>query len=155
MDVTELLAPDPGLSTATIVIIAVAIFGACLAIAGKLLENRKPDIDIWENWFMAPGVVLLVVGGLVGAICAYEDRPDRGGMFESVLFEGYGFNTANPTTLWGRVADAGESGTVTKLSREGVEQDVRIHIDGTRLVITGPDGVEIPTNAQLDADGSN
>ena len=146
MDVSELLAPGPGLSTTTIVLIAVAIFGGVLAIAGVLITRRRPGSETWLNWLIAPGVVLLILGCLGGMGSAHEDKPDRGAMLESALFGSYGFNVERPTKLWSRISDAGESGTVTKLSREGVEQDVRVRLDGTRLVITGPDGKEIPTN---------
>lgn len=155
MDVAELLAPGPGLSTTTIVIIAVAIFGGVLAIAGKIADVMGPDwTEDLVEWAMGGGIVLFVLGGLVGAGFAYEDKPDRGAQMESVLFEGYGFTVERPSRLWDNVLDTGETGTVTKLSREGVEQDVRIHLDGTLLVITGADGLEIPTNTQLNADGS-
>lgn len=145
MDVSELLAPGPGLSTATIVLIAGAIIGVVLAIAGIRLSSWKPDSD-FGSWIVISGLVLIGVGCLGGALSAYIDQEDRGDMFQSALFDGYGFVAENPSPVWNSISDAGEAGTVTKLSREGVEQGVRIHLEGTRLVITGPDGKEIPAN---------
>lgn len=152
MDATELLAPGPGLSTTTVVLIAVAIFGGILAIAGKIADFMGPDwTDDLAEWAMIGGVAILAIGCLASAGSAYEDQPDRGALMESALFEGYGFTVEHPGILWNNVSDAGESGTVTKLSREGVEQDVRIRLDGNRLIVTGPDGLEIPVNDQADA----
>ena len=152
MDATELLAPGPGLSTTTIVLIAVAVFGGVLALAGKIADFMGPD---WTDSLAGPamfvGVGICAIGSLASAGSAYEDKPDRGALMESTLFEGYGFTVEHPGILWDDVSDAGNAGVVTKLTREGVEQDVRVLLDGTRLVVTGPDGLEIPVNDQADA----
>lgn len=154
MDATELLSPGPGLSTTTIVLIAVAIFGGVLAIVGKILDYAGPDwSEDLAEWSMMGGVLIFIIGGFVSAGFAYEDKPDRGALMESVLFEGYGFTVERPGRLWAHVSDAGNAGVVTKLTREGVEQDVRVRLDGTRLVVTGPDGQEVLANDQP-ADGS-
>lgn len=92
------------------------------------------------------GVVLIMAGVISGSATYDDGRAERGTLFQSVLFEGYGFSVDRATDQWDKIAGAGENGVVTKVSREGVEQDVRIHLEETRLVITGPDGKEIPTN---------
>lgn len=144
MDVTELLNVSSSNYTMSIILICL---GAGLMLAGALLAKvKQPDTLTVPLWVGIPGLVLIMAGCLFGAFGYDSGKNERSTLFQSVLFKGYGFNIDRAADQWEEIEDAGENGVVTKVSREGDEQDVRIHLDGTWLVITGPDNKEIPTN---------
>lgn len=149
MDVTELLHVSSNYTmTISLIFLGVGLMLAGVVLA-KVVDSSLPF------WVLIPGLVLVMAGCLCGASIADSSKQESSALLQSILFEGYGFNIDRAADHWDEIANAGEAGLVTKVSREGVEQDVRIRLEGNRLVITGPDGQEILTNAQRVAESSS
>lgn len=146
MDVSELLAPDPGNSARTTLLYAIAVIALVSTAVSGLLYCTKPGLRVRTQRYSFVFFVLFLAFTSAGGYSRDSEKPDHSVAFESELFAAYGFTAESPRAEWRRLVKHGETGYVTTLNRDGRDQTVRILVEDGKLTITGPDGREIPAN---------